>query len=139
MLAGLRPAQRGEVRRWWAGLADADRRQVSALSDERCEACFFSGSAAGPVPRVLGGRFLPHDDAWRYYEWEEDWREYLGEHPDVFLLSQCQSRSFRNGDGILNVVVDWRLTRFRGEELPPSERRHAEPGAALDPGADSGS
>jgi len=116
-------AELGSVRRWWAGLSPDEQRMATELTDERQETCFFGAvSDEDSIPRVFGGRFLPHDDAWRFEDWEQDWREYLWEHSDVFLLTDCQSRSYRDGDGVLCVMVDWNLTRFSLIERPPSER-----------------
>jgi hypothetical protein len=134
LLDGVADAERDAVQRWWLGLSPADRQLVADLADERREVCFFGvPDPAEPTPLVLGGRFLAHDDAWRFGAWERDWREYLVEHSDVFLAAMFETRCYRDGDGSVCVVVDWGLTRFRGAELPPSEQRHAEPDAAPDP------
>jgi hypothetical protein len=82
------------ARVWWSGLAEVARRQIAELWDERREAYFFSPQpdANGEVddwdrvPKVTGGRFVPHDDAVRMADWIQDWHEYLLGHPDVVLL-----------------------------------------------------
>jgi hypothetical protein len=113
------------VRRWWDRLADSDRHFLLAAYDERWEKCFFGPTPeSDTTPTVLGGRFLPDDDAWGFGEWEEDWREYLVEHSEVSLMSNM----FRSGSwlvypGQLIIRVEWGWTRFQGEELPPSEQQ----------------
>lgn len=103
------------------------------LVDERWETCFFGVvDEAEPSPIVIGGRFLPHDDAWQFETWEQDWREFLVEHSDVFLAAMFQPRCYLDGGGSRCLLVDWSLTRFRGAELPPSEQRHAERDAGSD-------
>ncbi|WP_171473738.1 hypothetical protein [Frigoriglobus tundricola] len=136
MLDGVPDAACDAVRRWWAGLTLSNQRLVAELADEQREASFF-GVAPGiaSVPTVFGGRFLANDDAWRFGDWEADWREYLTEHPDIFLSAQFVSRCFRDGDGSVCILVDWSRTRFCGSELPPSAQRRAEPHAAPDPAA----
>jgi hypothetical protein len=131
LLATVPEESRAAVLAWWAGLQPVAREEVAGLCDERWEACFFGPSADDP-PSVVGGRFLAPDDAWLFAAWEDDWREYLVEHPDVVLASTFRSRSFRDGDGIVNVLVDWSRTRFSVPELPPSEHRPAEPRALPD-------
>jgi hypothetical protein len=85
---------RPAVERWWASLAEAERHEAAALWDERREVCFFApqSNEAGraddwdQVPAVVGGRFVPHDDAVRMAEWQEDWQEYVSGHEEVVLL-----------------------------------------------------
>lgn len=85
---------RPAVERWWASLAEAERHEAAGLWDERREVCFFAPQAndAGcandweQVPAVVGGRFVPHDDAVRMAEWQEDWQEYVLGHEEVVLL-----------------------------------------------------
>jgi hypothetical protein len=123
LLDGVAEACREEVQRWWVRLPVADQQLVAELADERLETHFFGLAAdAESTPIVLGGRFLPHNDAWRFGAWERDWREYLIEHPDVFLVAMFKSRCYRDGDGSSCVLVDWSRTRLHGSELPPSEQ-----------------
>jgi hypothetical protein len=124
LLAAIPDSERVAVQRWWAELSNVARQEVVELCDERCEECFFGPPAEGEEqPVVIGGRFLPHDDAWRFADWAADWREYLTAHPDVVIAAQFRSRCFMTGC----LWVDWSRTRFAVAELPPSERRQAEP------------
>ena len=72
LVEGLSAADRLAVEVWWAGLPDVARYEVEALCDERLDRCFFGVGLGGPgdvVPRVIGGRFLPDDDAAGWEEW----------------------------------------------------------------------
>jgi hypothetical protein len=120
LLTSVPEGSRAAVLVWWAGLHPGDREEVAGLCDERWEECFF-GPAADP-PEVRGGRFLAPDDAWQFAAWADDWREYLVEHPDVVITAGFRSRTFRDGDDAVSVLVDWSRTRFSGPELPPSEQ-----------------
>jgi len=122
LLSYLSDSDREPVLDWWRGLSAIDQRTLVAAYDERWERCFF-----GPVPDddtlpvVHGSRFLPDDDAWQFYEWESDWREYLVEHPDVSLMSgMFGSGLWHLPGGRLKISVDWSRTRFQNWELPPS-------------------
>jgi hypothetical protein len=145
LVAVIPEAHRGAVRRWWADLATGDRQQVLELWDERQEECFFGPVADGEVPPVVfGGCFLPHDDAWRFGDWEDDWREYLVEHParqlgdrwaegSVLIAAQFPTVCRLDGSGVRCRIAEWGRTRFEGPELPPSERQCGTP-ASLDRG-----
>lgn len=134
LLTAVPDSERGTVQRWWAELADSARQQLLILCDARCE-CFFGPPVDGEVqPVVIGGRFLPHDDAWRFADWEDEWREYLVEHPalslgdrwvegSVLLASQFPTQYRMDGSGIRGRIAEWGRTRFEGKELPPSEQR----------------
>lgn len=130
-------AHQAAVRDWWARLSDPERRQVAWLCDERWDSCFFGLLTVGETaPLVIGGRFLAHDDAWRAADWEEEWREYLVEHPGRYhgngwpetaalIASQFHSTCLLSDDpGVGCRLGDWSLTRFAVRERPPSERGH---------------
>jgi hypothetical protein len=121
LLAPVPEESRAAVFAWWAGLHPVAREEIAGLCDERWEGCFF-GPAADDPPDICGGRFLAADDAWQFAAWEDDWREYLVEHPDVVIAAGFRSRCFRDGDGSVCILVDWSRTRFCGPELPPSEQ-----------------
>ena len=132
---------RFSVEQWWVKLADRERQEVVELCDAKREECFFGPAASGEEqPIVIGGHFLPHDDAWRLEDWVDDWREYLAEHTELFLASQFLSwrldvSSNHSGESGYRVdcLADWSRTLFRNDELPPSQRLE-EYGAAPAPG-----
>jgi hypothetical protein len=82
------------VERWWQSLSQSDRQQLTDAWDERHETRFFKPlvDAEGrpdvweTIPRVTGGRFVPHDDSVRMHEWLEDRAEYLAGHEEIILL-----------------------------------------------------
>lgn len=130
LLDAIPDAERNAVLRWWAEFAGADRQQVVEMCDERWEECFFGPSVECDAPPVvLGGCFLPHDDAWRFADWEGDWREYLTDHSgdirgddSVMIAAQFRSRCFLDGSGVRCHLAEWSRTRFESWELPPSEQ-----------------
>jgi hypothetical protein len=135
LLDSVPEADRSAVRRWWTGLSGTDRRQVTDLYDDRYEAYLFTPAAGDDAPpAVSGGHFLAADDAWRFADWEADWREYLVEHPpddrgdrwavgSVVLTAQFRSFCWLGDEpGVRCRVADWRLTRFAPDEWPPSEQ-----------------
>jgi hypothetical protein len=98
LLAATPDTDADAIRRWWDGLAEADRREVAILCDARREASFFGASADdAPVPAVRGGRFIPHDDAWGQAEWGPDHFEYLLEHSDPVRVEDLRPRVFHYG------------------------------------------
>ena len=76
---------------WWAGLSPAGRDEVVALCDPGRDH-FFGPTAE--APGVVGGRFVPHDDAWGFAEWGPDWFDHLMEHPEVMLADVVVTRTF---------------------------------------------
>lgn len=88
LLANLAPADILSAETWWAGLSEADRAEVLNLWDNRQDRCLFGlapyrDGAAPPV--VIGGRFVPRDDAAGWAEWQAEYFEYLLNHSeDVF-------------------------------------------------------
>ena len=51
-------------------------------------------SEEDPAPKVRGGHFVPHDDAWGFSEWGQDWFDYLLAHPEIILIKQFVPRTF---------------------------------------------
>lgn len=90
---------------WWESLDDEERGRLSSLWDERLEVRFFAPQAddAGGVdpwervPRVIGGKFVPHDDAWGLDEWGPGYFEHLLEHPELVIVWEPQMRTFHIG------------------------------------------
>ncbi|MDX2060962.1 MAG: hypothetical protein SFV24_24335 [Gemmatimonadales bacterium] len=131
LLDAVPEAGRDAVRRWWAELPAADRCLVADLCDPRRDACFF-GPVGGDAPAVIGGRFLPHDDARWLADWETDWREYLADRPGGYhgngrpetaalIASQFRSVCLLGDEpGVGCRLADWNLTRFAIGERPPS-------------------
>lgn len=96
-LAGL---DMGPILDWWASLTEAARSAVVSLCDERLDACFFGPTPddpEAPVPAVLGGRFIPHDDAWGLAEWGPGYFEHLLEHPELVIVYEPTLQTFHIG------------------------------------------
>jgi hypothetical protein len=113
--------EREIVETWWQLLSSSDRQQIAAMYDEAPEDVH---------QEMTDGYFLARDDAWGFEDWETDWREYLVEHPGVYLgdrwhdgsvVIASQFRSFQLVDEP-PTLADWNLTRFRAVEMPPSEK-----------------
>lgn len=131
MLIGIPDEGRDVIWRWWETLTNETRGELIDMADSRREECFFGLVPDGEVlPVVKGGCFIPHDDAWGFEDWEDNWREYLVEHPakslgdrwhedSVFIMSQLPTLNYFGGCWI----VGWGQTRFKDEELPPSEQK----------------
>jgi hypothetical protein len=107
---------------WWIGITPTDRAEIIDLCDDRWDACFF-GPKVDNLPLVRAGEFLVSHEEWWFNDWEEDWREYLVEHPDVVIAAKFQPRCTLTSEGQICIHVDWGRTRFSGQELPPSEQR----------------
>jgi hypothetical protein len=88
----LPAAGRDVASAWWAGLSSANQEEVAALYDPRQD-CFFGPTDTG-APRVVGGRFVPHDDAWGFADWGPGWFDHLMEHPEVMLADVVVMRTF---------------------------------------------
>ena len=89
----LPAAGRDAASAWWAGLSPASRDEVTSLCDPRRDDCFF-GPTDVDAPGVVGGRFVPHDDAWGFAEWGPGWFDHLMEHPEVTLWDVVVRRTF---------------------------------------------
>ena len=124
MLDAVSEADYPAVRNWWDTLHIPDQEILAWLYDERWEECFFGPHIGDESPpTVLGGRFLPHDDAWHFADWETDWREYRLTDHGIILATEFRSVCLL-GDGCWGVrcrLADWNLTRFALWERPPSE------------------
>jgi hypothetical protein len=88
----LQAAGRDVASAWWAGLSSASREEVTALCDPGQDR--FFGPADAGAPQVVGGRFVPHDDAWGFAEWGPGWFDHLMEHPEVMLADVIVVRTF---------------------------------------------
>jgi len=132
--AAVSVAELGVIRQWWEQLPSEERGLVAGMYDPRCEGCFFGPTEddEGP-PLVFGGDCLPHDDT-PADDWEDDWREYVVEHPPaeqryremggtgVLLSSMFRSYTVLAGG---QFVAEWELTTFPISEMPPSEQLRA--------------
>ena len=65
---------------WWEALSADNQAEHAILCDLRQDD-FFGPEA--DAPRVRGGRFIPHDDAWGFAEWGPEWFDHLLAHPEV--------------------------------------------------------
>jgi hypothetical protein len=97
LLDGLAPADEAEVLAWWSGLADAARSQVADLCDPRRDQCLFGavpGEAAARLPAVIGGCFVPRDDAAGWAEWHAELFDYLLCNPELVMIAPPVVRRF---------------------------------------------
>jgi hypothetical protein len=100
LLNRLSPGDAELIADWWAGLADSDRTEVVALCDARLEECFFGVPPADQeevIPVVIGGRFVPGDDAAGWAEWHAELFDHLLCHPDLVFLVPPVDRKFHIG------------------------------------------
>lgn len=84
-LTGLSVAEAQAAQVWWTNLTAATQGEIVDLWDRRRDECFFGvnrDEAGNKVPFVIGGRFIPHDDAWRMDEWFQSHFEYLLNHTE---------------------------------------------------------
>jgi hypothetical protein len=104
-LRTLPPDAESVARAWWDSLTDDQRGRIAGAWDDRLEVRFFTpqgedeGAADGwdRVPRVVGGRFLPPDDAWGLEEWGPGYFEHLLQHPELVIVWEPQMRTFHIG------------------------------------------
>jgi hypothetical protein len=92
LVDGLSPDKGKEVAAWWAGLDDASRSHVADLCDPRQDESFFG--AASDVPVVIGGRFVPGDDAAGWSEWHAELFDHLLSNPELVLFAPPVVRTF---------------------------------------------
>jgi hypothetical protein len=105
LLAALPPGAVEVARRWWSSLSEADQRRVAGLWDERLEVQFFTPQPDDTgqvdcweqVPTVVGGRFVPRDDAWGLSEWGPGYFEHLLQHPELVIVWEPVGRTFHIG------------------------------------------
>jgi len=91
---------RAAIDTWWNGLSESAQQDVARLCDERVDSCFFGVVADDRehiVPKVHGGRFMPHDDAWGFDEWGPNYFEHLIAHPELVLVWDESERKFHTG------------------------------------------
>ena len=101
--------------KWWQALADDDRVSLDRLCDARKDIFLFETfSDADPSPRITGGKFLPHDDAFGIDEWGEDYFDYLLGHPELMIVFEPTRRTFHIG---CNRHIDARRC-FRNGFIP---------------------
>jgi hypothetical protein len=89
LLATLSPAAAVAARVWWGRLRESDRDEIIAL-------CIPDGEPTG-APRVIGGRFVPSDDAAGWSEWMAAYFEDLIDRPDPALHEPPFFRTFHIG------------------------------------------
>jgi hypothetical protein len=97
LLDGLSSADRTMVAAWWAELPDATRSQVADLYDPSRDNCFFGvapGDTATHLPKVIGGRFIPRDEAACWAEWHAELFDYLVCNPELVFVTPPVVRTF---------------------------------------------
>ncbi|MFO1020439.1 MAG: hypothetical protein U0903_07055 [Planctomycetales bacterium] len=83
---------------WWQQLSDKDRDDLQQLCDSRKELFLFETfSREEPSPRIIGGKFIPHDDAFGTSEWQEDYFQYLLDNPELMIAYEPVFRTFHIG------------------------------------------
>jgi hypothetical protein len=100
LLTRLSLADAAAAEAWWAGLSEADHCEVASLCDERQDRCFFGLAPFldGVMPPVVvGGRFVPSDDAAGWSDWSAALFEHLVAQPDPMLYEPPFVRTFHIG------------------------------------------
>lgn len=89
LLEGLSLVETVEVHVWWARLADVECLEIIALC--ACDA------PAGGLPKIIGGWFIPSDDAAGWAEWQSACFEDLMAQPDPNLYEPPYKQTFYIG------------------------------------------
>ncbi len=98
LVDSLPPSLVPEAESWWQSLGPQDRGEVSRLCDGRKDLFLFETFSEGEdKPRVTGGKFIPHDDAFGLGEWGEDYFQHLLDHPELMIVFEPERREFRIG------------------------------------------
>ncbi|QDU93630.1 hypothetical protein [Lignipirellula cremea] len=87
----------GDAERWWGGLDEADRDELALLCDSRKDIFLFETFSADDGPRVTGGKFLPHDNAFGIDDWGADYFQHLLDHPELMIVYDRELRTFHIG------------------------------------------
>ena len=101
LLAALPEGAAPAAREWWASLEADDRVRLAGLWDRRLEVRFFEPQADddgkvdrwSQLPKVEGGKFVPHDNDGRL-EWQPGYFEHLLSHPELALAFEPPRRTF---------------------------------------------
>jgi hypothetical protein len=100
LVADLSAAELNSIHDWWSGLPEESRLEIATLWDERQDNCFFGVTTTGPgetLPRVIGGNFVPRDDAAGWNEWRREYFNYLFNHPELSYAVPMVVRTFHIG------------------------------------------
>jgi len=105
LLSAIPSGKEEVVRDWWSSLSELDQKQLVELWDNRLEVCFFSPQSDpegqtdewSQIPKVVGGRFVPTDNASGLSEWGPDYFEYLLLNPELVLAYEPAERTFHIG------------------------------------------
>ncbi len=82
---------------WWESLDESNRSEVASLCDSRREAFLFETFSGDDSPKVTGGKFIPHDNAFGIDDWGEDYFQHLLDHPELMIVYDTQLRTFHIG------------------------------------------
>jgi hypothetical protein len=106
------------VAHWWAGLSDTQQSDLSELYDKRQDTCFFGmikEELQAPVPKVIGGKFIPTDDAAVWDGWCAEYFDYLMSNPELdSFRGPIVFRPFYIGAGQMAAIA--RLLRAGNSE-----------------------
>ncbi len=87
----------GDAERWWHSLNDDDRCELTSLCDSRREVFLFETFSGEDAPKVSGGKFIPHDNAFGINDWGEDYFQHLLDHPELIIVFEPKLRTFHIG------------------------------------------
>lgn len=135
LLGGLCDADADAVRAWWSRLDSVDRDGVSGVLGPVSDA-WFTGVMPDDDPAALPSvelrPFLAGGSPGLVGEWEEDFRAYLVEHPEVLITSMFPTWHVYIGAGpggqggqSYTIWADWDRVAAASWMLPPSEQDKA--------------
>jgi hypothetical protein len=97
---GLSTGDLRSVEQWWSALGETSRSDVARLWDERMDVCLFGIVPEEPgasAPVVIGGRFVPRDDAAGWAEWHAAYFDHLINNPELVFDETMVRRGRSSG------------------------------------------
>lgn len=96
LLEGFPDVERAQIERWWAGLTPETQVQMDGLCREHSDSCVF---ATLDHPKLMEhGRFLPDEESGPDDDgWEQDYFDYLVNHPMLVIAWDGQGKRFHVG------------------------------------------
>lgn len=86
-----------DAKQWWTALSESDRDELTLLCDSRRELFLFETFSGDDAPKVTGGKFIPHDNAFGIDDWGEDYFQHLLDHPELMIVYDTELRTFHIG------------------------------------------